>query len=177
MKAPRKQIRPLPASGAPEQETTALSPGERVFFFLALGLIGIWGFGGSWNLPEKTRIRTIAAFESEKPAAQLPDLAPTGDPTLALRGEAVFQDYGCNACHSIDGEVKIGPSLLGIHASQQPMNDGGSVLVDDAYIRQSILEPQARIVEGYDDSMPSYEGLLTDADLDALGAYIRSLEK
>jgi cytochrome c2 len=87
---------------------------------------------------------------------------------------------GCIACHSNDGSTlgKVGPSWKGLFSSQVTLTDGKKVLADEAYLRESIKEPAAKIVKGYDKSdagMPSYEGVINDAQIEALILYIKSL--
>lgn len=97
----------------------------------------------------------------------------TVDPLVA-EGQALFQANACATCH-MQGSAQIAPSLHGIYGKSQPLADGRTVIVDDAYLRRSILEPQAEIAEGFAPAMPPYEGRFTEAELDALVAYIRSL--
>jgi cytochrome c oxidase subunit 2 len=68
---------------------------------------------------------------------------------LAERGEELLEHSGCLACHSLDGTAKIGPTLKGLYGHAATMSDGATVTADDNYIRESILEPNARIVKGF----------------------------
>jgi len=139
---------------------------EKALFLAALALIIIWGFSGSWEFPQ----------EEERPASVTAEpQAASSD--LATRGSRLFQDNGCYACHSTTGERKIGPSLLGIVGEPVELSDGSSRLVDDDYLIESILYPQAVLVAGFDDAaMPSYEGVIDAEDARALAAYIKSLD-
>jgi len=94
----------------------------------------------------------------------------------AEAGKILYQRRGCGQCHSTDGTAGTGPSLKGIFGTRQRMSDGRDVLVDDNYIRESILEPQAKIVAGYQPVMSTYKGLLSDDDVTALIEYIKSLK-
>jgi len=95
----------------------------------------------------------------------------------AAAGAELFQANGCYACHSLEGERKIGPSLRGIFGMTVELNDGSTALIDDTYLVESILQPEAKRVAGYDDAaMPSYEGLVSAEDVWALAEYIKSLE-
>jgi cytochrome c2 len=95
----------------------------------------------------------------------------------AAAGAELFQANGCYACHSLAGERKIGPGLRGIFGTTVELNDGSTVLIDDNYLVESILQPQAKRVAGYDDAaMPSYEGLLSAEDVRALAEYLTALE-
>lgn len=95
------------------------------------------------------------------------------DPAV-LAGKTLFQTQGCAACH-MQGSSQLGPSLYGIYGTEQPLADGTSVLVDDAYLRNSILDPASQIVAGYAPVMPSYADQLDEEQLSDLVAYIRSL--
>lgn len=90
-------------------------------------------------------------------------------------GKQLYQTRGCQSCHSVDGTRLVGPSFVGLFGSTHGLADGGQVTVDENYIRESILEPRAKIVEGYAPVMPSYKGQLTDEQINSLIAYIKSL--
>jgi len=92
-------------------------------------------------------------------------------------GRKLYQVRGCQQCHSVDGTAKVGPSFKGIFGEPQALSDGSKVVVDENYIRESILEPQAKVVAGFEPVMPTYQGRLKDAEIDALIQYIKSLEK
>lgn len=91
-------------------------------------------------------------------------------------GEILYNRRGCSQCHSIDGSARSGPSFLGTYGSQQKMADGQMVTVDENYIRESILQPQAKIRAGYRPVMPTYQGQLDDKEISALIQYIKSLK-
>ncbi len=91
-------------------------------------------------------------------------------------GQRLFKSKACITCHSIEGKKLTGPSLNGIFGNPVPLAGGGEATVDENYIRESILNPQASIVAGYQPVMPTYQGLLKERDLDALIAYIKSLK-
>jgi cytochrome c oxidase subunit 2 len=82
-------------------------------------------------------------------------------------GARVYAASGCAGCH----DSGVGPSLKGLFGRSES-TDHGQVLADDAYVRESILLPGAKIVTGYADVMPSFRGQLTDDDLQALAAYV-----
>lgn len=88
-------------------------------------------------------------------------------------GEKLFQAKGCVACHSVDGSRLVGPSMKDLFGWEEKLADGSSITVDEAYLRESILEPNARIVQGYPPVMPPMP--LSDADMAALIAYIQHL--
>lgn len=91
-------------------------------------------------------------------------------------GEKLYKGKGCNACHSVDGSVVIGPSFKGLYERTGELEDGASYIADENYIRQSILEPQEQIVEGFQPVMPSFKGILSDAEITAIIAYMKTLK-
>ena len=91
-------------------------------------------------------------------------------------GQKIYKEKGCNACHSIDGSVIVGPSFKGIYGHTVELQDGSKVDVDENYIRQSILEPQSQMVKGFPPVMPSFKGILSDDDVTAVIAYIKTLK-
>ena len=90
------------------------------------------------------------------------------------QGAQLFADTSCASCHNPAG-TGIGPSLVGIFGAEESLEDGSTILVDENYLRTSILEPGAHIVAGYSNVMPTYEGQLDDDQLFQLISYIRSL--
>ncbi|HLR86849.1 MAG TPA: cytochrome c oxidase subunit II [Wenzhouxiangella sp.] len=95
--------------------------------------------------------------------------------TAALDGAQLFRTYGCSGCH-IGSSVVDAPVLAGIYGRVVPLADGTTIIADEAYIRDSILHPHKDIVAGYKPVMPSFEGRMSEADLQKIIAYIRSLE-
>ncbi len=95
------------------------------------------------------------------------------DPAVAA-GKTLFETQGCAACH-MQGAAQLGPALHGLYGTMQELTDGSRVLVDNAYLRSSILEPQAQVAKGYAPAMPSYAGRLSETQISEIGAYIRSL--
>jgi len=94
---------------------------------------------------------------------------------LPVLGERLTAKFGCVACHSKDGSRLIGPSFKGIYGHQVELEGGESCLVDDNYIRESLMDPQAKLVKGFGPLMPTFKGLLRDQHVEAIIAYIRSL--
>jgi cytochrome c oxidase subunit II len=95
--------------------------------------------------------------------------------TMAQQGEKLFQQLGCNTCHLLDQQGRC-PILRGVYGSRVLLSDGRSVDADDAYIRESILNPNAKIVAGYrPDIMPTFQGQISEEGLLQLIVYIKSL--
>jgi cytochrome c oxidase subunit II len=91
-------------------------------------------------------------------------------------GEKIYKEKGCNACHSVDGSTLVGPSFKGVFGHTVELSDGSKVEADENYIRESILEPQAQIVKGFQPVMPSFKGILSDDEVTAVIAYIKTLK-
>jgi cytochrome c oxidase subunit II len=91
-------------------------------------------------------------------------------------GKIQYEQKGCATCHNVDGTRSKGPSWKGIWGKMEKLKGGGTVLVDEAYVRESMLQPQAKIVEGFDPIMPTFQGLLRENEIRGLVAYIKSLQ-
>jgi cytochrome c oxidase subunit 2 len=94
--------------------------------------------------------------------------------TLVQRGERLFQDLACNTCHLDSGEGR-GPSLNNIFGKPVDLADGIPTIADEAYLRESIINSQARVVRGYQPLMPAFQGLISEENLVALVEYVKSL--
>ena len=94
---------------------------------------------------------------------------------VELGAELVTRN-ACQTCHSSDGTSLQGPTFLGLFGSERVMEDGVRVIADENYIRESILDPNVKIVDGYLPVMPSYTGTLNDRQIDAIIAYLRTLQ-
>lgn len=90
----------------------------------------------------------------------------------AEAGEALYKAKACNACHSIDGTRLVGPSFKGLWGHEVATNVG-TVTVDDAYFRESVLQPMAKIVDGYPPAMPPQQ--LNDLEIESLALFIQTL--
>jgi cytochrome c oxidase subunit 2 len=101
-------------------------------------------------------------------------LSGSGGLSMTARGEQLFQQLGCVSCHLADGSGR-GPALGGRYGTQETMADGATVIVDDAYVRESILTPQTRLVSGYQPLMPTFQGLVNEEGVMSLIEYIKSL--
>jgi len=90
-------------------------------------------------------------------------------------GEKLFADKACATCHLANGTGRA-PSLSGVYGAKVLLADGTTVTADDDYIRESILQPNAKIVAGYQPLMPTFQGQLTEEQILGLTAYIKSLQ-
>jgi cytochrome c oxidase subunit 2 len=91
-------------------------------------------------------------------------------------GDILYRRKGCGTCHSRDGTALVGPTFKGIFGKTHTFTDGTSQQVDENYLRESILEPGAKIREGYKNQMPTYQGRLNDQELSAIIQFIESLK-
>lgn len=121
-------------------------------------------------------LRVVPADEYEKLLRKWTDLP--GGMTLTSAGESLRTRKGCVACHSVDGSAGTGPTWKNIYKYEQPLSNGPTVTAEQAdenYIRESILNPGVKVVAGYANNMPSYQGQLSPLELDILVLYIKSL--
>jgi cytochrome c oxidase subunit II len=98
-----------------------------------------------------------------------------GGGNLAAQGQQIFLQNGCSTCHLFDQQGRC-PNLRGLYNKEVELNDGRRVIADDAYIRESILDPNAKVVAGFErDIMPEFKGQLSEENVIQLIAYIKSL--
>jgi cytochrome c oxidase subunit 2 len=95
---------------------------------------------------------------------------------LTVRGERVAKNAGCLNCHAIGGAVKVGPGWKGLFGSNVPLEGGKTVNADEEYLRESIVDPGAKVVKGFPNVMPTYKTTLSKEDIDALVAYLKTLK-
>ena len=98
-----------------------------------------------------------------------------GDTPPEEWGRRIYQQRGCQGCHSIDGTKRVGPSFQDLYGSQHALVRDSEVTVTPNYIRESIINPQAKVHAGYQPVMPSYKGQLSDDDIDSVVAFLKSL--
>jgi len=101
-------------------------------------------------------------------------LAGGAEGSLASQGEKLFQKYACNTCHTNDATGR-GPVLAGLYGTNVMLSNDATVLADENYIRESILNPQAKIVKGFTGIMPTFQGQMSEDDLLKLVSYVHSL--
>jgi cytochrome c oxidase subunit 2 len=108
------------------------------------------------------------------PAAYQEWLSDRAAEPLAAQGARLFSNLACNSCHLTDGTGR-GPSLLAKFGSQERLATGAVARVHESYVRESILNPQAKLVAGYKPLMPTFQGLLSEESVLALIEYVKSL--
>jgi len=108
-----------------------------------------------------------------EPAAFEQWLAGGATASPAERGQKLFQSLGCNTCHRADALAR-GPDLTGLFGRQVHLQGGTVLKADEAYIRQSILDPAAQVVQGYEPIMPTFKGLVTEEGILDLIEYIKA---
>lgn len=135
---------------------------------------------GHFNMRGFVVVEDDAAFQAwlkQQPPFSLTQAAPSAatrtDPdSLPALGRALAQSKGCVACHTVDGRPGVGPTWKGLFGKTETMVDGSTALVDEAYVKDFIRNPQARAVKGFAQVMPKID--LSDDELAALAAYIKS---
>jgi len=100
----------------------------------------------------------------------------TSNTTPAVAGQQLFQTLGCVSCHGATGEGGRGPALNGLFGRETQLVGGQKITADEAYIRESILNPQAQLVDGFGPIMPTFQGQISEDQLVQLLAYIKSLQ-
>ncbi|HYR57277.1 MAG TPA: c-type cytochrome, partial [Chthoniobacteraceae bacterium] len=125
--------------------------------------------------PEKEGFESITVDLTPKAA-----VAKASGPVSVEEGKRVYQMFGCMACHSTDGSMlgKVGPSWKGLFGSTRKFSDGTAATADEAYLRESIIEPSAKVVRGFEkleSGMPIYNGVLTDSQIASVIEFIKTL--
>ena len=95
--------------------------------------------------------------------------------SLASAGAKLFQDLACNTCHRPDAQGR-GPVLEGLFGKTVQLQSGETNTVDEAYVRESILNPAAKVAAGFQPIMPTFQGLVTEEQLLELIEYVKSLQ-
>ncbi len=140
----------------------ATKPGRYHFFCAEYCGMNHSGMGGFVVVLEPTEYENWLSGNANQ-------MSPAG------AGQQMFESLGCASCHGANAEGGRGPALLGVYGSNVVLNTNQSVRADEAYLRESILNPQAKIVNGFGPIMPSFQGQLSEEQLLQLVAYIKSL--
>jgi len=116
----------------------------------------------------KVYVMTPSEYESWLEGGSDASLSPVES------GEQLFTSLGCATCHH-DQKTSQGPDLAGVFGSMQPLDTGEKILADEDYMRNSILDPQSQVVQGYGKIMPSFKGMVTEVQISHLIAYLKSI--
>jgi len=120
-------------------------------------------------------IGSVIVMEPAEYQAWLVNGPPAGKTPVAS-GAELFQTLACQTCHrSGEGRIQRGPALEGVYEHPVQLADGTSVVADDNYLRESILNPQAKLVQGWQPVMPTFQGQISEEPLSQLLAYVKSL--
>jgi cytochrome c oxidase subunit 2 len=99
---------------------------------------------------------------------------PPPPPPAALPGRNLIETYACTACHSIDGSLQTGATFKGLYGSTRVLKDGSTVVADDAYLRESIEKPEAKVARGFEPNMPAMP--LSPAEVQSIIDYLKTLK-
>lgn len=99
-----------------------------------------------------------------------------GQQSPAVAGQQLYQSLGCVSCHGANGEGGRGPGLVGLFGRKVDLTNGQSLTADESYVRESIENPQAKIVAGFGPIMPTFQGQVTPEQLIQLMSFIKSLQ-
>jgi cytochrome c oxidase subunit 2 len=123
-----------------------------------------------------TRLKVVTQEDFDK---WLVNESEIGTLPIAERGKKYFQTRACASCHNVDSaEVRVGPSMYQRWGQEAALADGAKVLFDENYVRESIMDPQAKIAAGFakPSAMPSFQGQLSESELAAIIEYIKGLK-
>lgn len=120
------------------------------------------------ELEESYKEQMAAKAEKEAEAGE-----EEGGEVSVERGKTIAQNNACMACHTTDGTKSVGPSWQNLYGHEVTLEDGSTVTADEEYLRESITDPSAKIVEGYPPSMTPYD-YLSDSEINSLIEYIKS---
>lgn len=93
----------------------------------------------------------------------------------AQRGKTLFEIHKCQSCHPIDGSNQLAPPLRGLYGSKRELKNDSTIVADEGYIKESIQYPGAKVVQGFNDNMPSFRDLMSDQELQEITDYIKAL--
>ena len=116
---------------------------------------------------------TLEAQQDGPPTAL--DYAPALG-NLADQGRRLAEEQGCLKCHTVDGTRHIGPTWLDLYHRKELLKGGATVVVDEAYLTESMMDPAAKVVDGFQPVMPSFQGKLQGPEVAALVEFIKSLQ-
>ncbi|MBX7137992.1 MAG: cytochrome c oxidase subunit II [Oligoflexia bacterium] len=121
-------------------------------------------------------IKSLTTAKQEQAAAAPADPAALAGMSPADRGKKLYNEKVCVTCHSLDGSRIVGPSFKGVYGRKQKITTGQEIVADDAYIKESILNSAAKVVEGYPPAMPAYQGQLSDAEVSDIIEFLKTVK-
>ena len=143
-----------------------------------------WERFESGEMPEQL-LPLVAAEHDDRRLATIEDVDAHQGPrgrilagpvrSLAEQGRSAAARHGCLSCHTLDGQPHIGPSWRGAYGRPVELSDGTTVVADDSYLTRSMMDPDAQIVRGFPNVMPTFQGLLQPAETAAIVELIKSL--
>jgi cytochrome c oxidase subunit 2 len=140
---------------------------------LAPGDFDRWEAG--WN-PDAVDLQHLGIYLGDAVTGDAPEPGERDeDGDLVREGLKAATVRGCMRCHTVDGSPHIGPTWRGLFGKMETMSDGSTVRVDEAYITQSMMDPEARLVAGYPPVMPSYQGEISAPETAAIIEYMKTL--
>jgi cytochrome c oxidase subunit 2 len=116
----------------------------------------------------------IGTIEVMEPAQYQAWMSGGSAGPLSASGEKIFAELGCATCHRTDSQGR-GPNLTGVFGKPVQLEDGRMVTADENYLRESILDPGSKITKGFKPVMPTFQGLVSEEQVNALVAYVKSL--
>ncbi len=125
---------------------------------------------------ERRRLREIPRRHRRQMRCVHPQGPSCPENVLVAQGQQIYTKKACMGCHTTNGARLVGPSWKGIWGRTE-LTDHGPVKVDESYIRESILDPQAKIVAGFRPTMPPFRGQITDPEIDEVIAFMKSLKE
>ena len=142
----------------------------------AFGLLISGAAGQSTPGPEASPGAGATVAQDASPVAS-PGATPlAGDVDLAAAERGRNAAAICLACHSVDGSQMVGPTWKGLYGHEVELEDGSTVVADEAYLRESITDPLVKMVKGYPPSMPPFGATLTEEQMADIIEYIKSLK-
>lgn len=126
------------------------------------------------GLEHSSMVGKVTVVSSSEFDAWLDEQSSPDGPSVEY-GKKIYTKNACKTCHTVDGSKGTGPTWQNAYGSQRSLSDGSQAVIDENYIRNSILNPGSQIAEGYANNMPSYTGILDETAIDSLIMYIKSL--
>jgi len=108
-------------------------------------------------------------------AQDTPDERGNPITSLAEQGRRLAGEYGCFKCHTVDGTRHIGPTWLDLYRKNEKLQDGRTIVADEAYLTESMMDPAAKIVAGYQSVMPTFQGRIPGPEIAAIVEFIKTL--